>query len=824
MSNAGRMTRFLLVWSVLFGTVPEGLSALVLVEKGEPRAQIVLGSQHSELERLAAEDLQQYVERMSGAQLPIVASDELPSGPVVLIGQSRAVKDRLGALLSEKHLGYDGYILKTFPGSLVVAGQDYTLDREPDLRRDSHYNGNGTRFAVFALLEELGCRFFNLHPDGEHVPWMETIEIGELDVVSRPDVALRWLWLSGNYVPTEKEKAFKLWAIKNRLGGAQIPHGHNYNVMLPPDRYFDEHPEYYAYDRETDQRTIMTYGDGGLCLSNPDVQRIVVDGVRERFDSRGIWAYSLSPNDAAPEDWCECDACLLMDSDEANPAYLSGLQTDASQYVMASPRIGLATRVLQFNNRVAEQVAQTYPGRLLTYYADYTNMPGPPVRTDGTVIMPAHPAVLPVIVLDNRWCSIHDMDDPHCPRNEDFRWRLDGWRRVAGQWMSREWIGQSFRRPTPQYTLAGPRIRYFADLGGFLAYSGEILGRSPDTELTLYVLAKMLWDTDLDDKALIEEYFSLYFQEAADPMRRYYRRLDEIARTVEGHDFYVHWEQWTPELLDELSDLLSQAELSARQEVVKRRLQTERKALTAYSRFNAGWFASREWESSARSEDRDRAVARLDSGIAFIQEIEDEDIVDDVRMSRHLEAVRYEVLNAIREGERRASASTFQGWSDQETFGDLSAEYEEIASMPEWWKFRTVSEQAGLRERWFAADFDDSSWDAIKIGEFWELQGYPDYDGRAWYRAEFAIPSIARDRPLLLYFGAVDESAEVWINGSKAGQHRIGQSGWDKRFAVDITSFARPGEDNRIAVRVRDEIHMGGIWKSVKLYTVKDQH
>ena len=722
----GGTLRCVLVSVLALAFVPAGLGAIVLVENGEPRAQIVLGSQHSKLERLAAEDLQLYLERMSGAQLPILVSDDLPSGPVVLVGQSELVTERLGALLSEKHLGYDGYILKTFPNILVVAGQDYRWDRQPDLWRNSHYNGNGTRFAVFALLEELGCRFFNLHPDGEHVPQMETIEIAELGVVSRPDVALRYLWLSGDYVPRETNYAFLQWAMKNRLGGAQIPHGHNYMVMLPPDRYFDEHPEYYAYDRETDQRTIMTYGDGGLCLSNPDVQRIVVDKVREDFDSRGIWAYSLSPNDAEPKDWCECGPCLLMDSDEPNPAYLRGSQNDVLREVMAFPRIGLGTRVLQFNNLIAQQLAQSHPERLLTYYSDYSNMPGPPVRNDGTVIMRAHPAVVPIIVLDRKWCSIHHMDDPDCPRNENFRLRFDGWRRVADQWMGREWIGQSFRRPTPQFTLAGPRMRYYGDLGGFLGYSGEILGRSPDTELTLYVLAKMLWDTDLDYNALIEEYFSLYFQEAADPMRQYYHRLDEFARTAEGHDFYIHWEQWSPELLDELSDLLGQAEQAAQQDVIKRRLQIERDALTAYSRFNHGWFASQEWKSSGLEPDRELAVARLDSGIAFIREIEDEDIVDDVRMSRNLEAVRYEVLNAVAEGESISSARTFDGWSDQETFGDLDTDHEEIISLPESWKFRTVSEQAGLRERWFAADYDDSAWDAIRIREFWELQGYSD--------------------------------------------------------------------------------------------------
>ena len=88
---------------------------------------------------------------------------------MVLIGQSRAVKERLGSLLGEEHLGYDGYVLKTFPNCLVVAGQDYPPGRQPNLWSDNRYNGNGTRYAVFALLEELGCRFFNFHPDGEHV-------------------------------------------------------------------------------------------------------------------------------------------------------------------------------------------------------------------------------------------------------------------------------------------------------------------------------------------------------------------------------------------------------------------------------------------------------------------------------------------------------------------------------------------------------------------------------------------------------------------------------------------------------------------------------
>ena len=81
----------------------------------------------------------------------------------------------------------------------------------------------------------------------------------------------------------------------------------------------------------------------------------------------------------------------------------------------------------------------------------------------------------------------------------------------------------------------------------------------------------------------------------------------------------------------------------------------------------------------------------------------------------------------------------------------------------------------------------------------------------------FRIPSSAAGRKLLLYFGAADESAWVWVNGQYAGEHDVGPEGWNKRFAVDITSQARPGQDNLIAVLVLDRRRAGGLWKSVKL-------
>ena len=75
---------------------------------------------------------------------------------------------------------------------------------------------------------------------------------------------------------------------------------------------------------------------------------------------------------------------------------------------------------------------------------------------------------------------------------------------------------------------------------------------------------------------------------------------------------------------------------------------------------------------------------------------------------------------------------------------------------------------------------------------------------------------------LYLYFGAVDETATVWVNGEEAGGHyEHPDLGWDKRFGIDVTGKLEPGKVNTIAVRVGNDLFAGGIWKSIKLAVSK---
>ena len=65
---------------------------MTLVEQGRPRAQIVLPDQPEKLEQLAAEELQQFVEKMSGAKLEIRTAEKADPAQVrILLGGAAQV-------------------------------------------------------------------------------------------------------------------------------------------------------------------------------------------------------------------------------------------------------------------------------------------------------------------------------------------------------------------------------------------------------------------------------------------------------------------------------------------------------------------------------------------------------------------------------------------------------------------------------------------------------------------------------------------------------------------------------------------------------------
>ena len=169
------------------------------------------------------------------------------------------------------------------------------------------------------------------------------------------------------------------------------------------------------------------------------------------------------------------------------------------------------------------------------------------------------------------------------------------------------------------------------------------------------------------------------------------------------------------------------------------------------------------------------------------------------------------------------------------------------------WKFKYVpgtSSDPGASE-FQANDYDDSSWDTIRVPLSWEMAnygkpvytnvGYPfqdnapnanmgwtqygvtDHNATGFYRRTITIPETWKDKRVFVHFDGVYSAAVVWVNGKYVGYSQ--DSNTDAEF--DITDFVTTG-DNQLSVRVyrwcdgsylegQDMWHLSGIHRDVYL-------
>src|SRR5690242_17652907 len=115
------------------------------------------------------------------------------------------------------------------------------------------------------------------------------------------------------------------------------------------------------------------------------------------------------------------------------------------------------------------------------------------------------------------------------------------------------------------------------------------------------------------------------------------------------------------------------------------------------------------------------------------------------------------------------------------------------------WSFSIDKNQVGEGQGWADPSFDDSSWAIVQVPHTWNVMpDYSEYEGIAWYRKNFVIPSESQGAHLRLRFEAVFYLARVWLNGQYLGQHEGGYT----PFEFDVTSVAKRGTQNVIAVQV----------------------
>ena len=110
---------------------------------------------------------------------------------------------------------------------------------------------------------------------------------------------------------------------------------------------------------------------------------------------------------------------------------------------------------------------------------------------------------------------------------------------------------------------------------------------------------------------------------------------------------------------------------------------------------------------------------------------------------------------------------------------------------------------------WAALDLDDSKWETIKVPQFWEEQGYANFDGIAYYRCEINLTDRQSQKNAILHLGKVDDSDMTWINGTEIG-NTVHESSKDRIYTIDA-KFLKHGK-NMLVVQVDDKGGKGGIW------------
>lgn len=137
--------------------------------------------------------------------------------------------------------------------------------------------------------------------------------------------------------------------------------------------------------------------------------------------------------------------------------------------------------------------------------------------------------------------------------------------------------------------------------------------------------------------------------------------------------------------------------------------------------------------------------------------------------------------------------------------------YEPIINLHGQWKFMIGDDLARAEAR-----FNDSGWESILVPSTWENQGFPGYDGYAWYRRQVAISGTHRGYNMVLFMGYIDDVDEVYFNGVKIGHkgsfppYFSTAYNTERRYTIpaELIQYDQP---NVIAVRVYDAQLDGGI-------------
>ena len=424
--------------------------------------------------RTAAENLAGYLHTMSGVRVPLCWDTRRCPGFRIHIG-STGLQPVDPAAVTPQQVGFDGFVIKTVPGGLQIAGR----------------TERGTTHGVYHFAEHvLGVRWFTLEEDQPTCPQKKTIRIPELDWTVKPD--FRWhrqsYTINRQHMPKKSLQNHGPWSAFNRLGGVDGSIGHVYYGFVP-DSLFKTHPEYFAL---LDGKRTPGRQEVQRCLSDPQVlNRAIAYSAAFLEENYDQWTTSVSANDGVG--WCECEACKSLGPTPSHRAF-------------------------RFANSVAEALQERFPRRGFAVLA-YMDTLEPPVG------LKLHRSVVPWLAFISQ-CRVHSIHSD-CPDAVDKRRIVRAWQQLAGEFYWYSYLaGGPFHAPAP--IAMAEEMRFMRDHGCVGGFREHTAGPQTGWALLNWMEVKLHWDVEQDPRVLRREFLKGYYgPRCAAAAERVYEQIEQ---------------------------------------------------------------------------------------------------------------------------------------------------------------------------------------------------------------------------------------------------------------------------------------------------------
>ncbi len=522
-----RLQRFLTIVALLSTpALAYGARHVPLTADGQASIHITLDRDSDGDNRQAAQELARFLQRMSGAEIPMKESD----GRIPLhLGEPA---EFAGLPFEAPKLAKEAFLIKVTPKAIWLLGGSPL----------------GTRHAVYTVLRDLGCRWVMPGSIGECIPEKRELSLPVQERTEAPAFRYRQIWYAYGSSP-EAAKRRAEWARRNRMHTPLVSHGHNLTSTLAPLAPFEKRPELYSlYQGKRAKRQV--------CTSNPETVRLIAESIRQNLDKNpNREAWSLCPDDNT--DFCECDKCRALDVGH----------TDRG----GSPSV--SDRYQVFLNQVAERLAKTHPNLLLSTYSYNRNHTDPPQKTK------VHPNTA-VFTTSSAFCSAHGIGDAFCESRQQMKTLLSEWTARTRHVFIYEYdpVPYSGGLPWPMWSAHVRSMPVYKELG-IQGFSFEGQNSWAAYFPNYYIAAQLMWDTGQDGKRLFEDMLAVFFREAAPHMADYYQALESRLRAF---DRKAEWglsqypDLFPPEVVESCRTALGRAESTATTPMVKKRLEMVR--------------------------------------------------------------------------------------------------------------------------------------------------------------------------------------------------------------------------------------------------------